>query len=566
MTIRLKFRLSTTVTVVLVLTVLGLVLALLHNQSNLTHAQQIQLESLKLANELRYSSDELTRTARTFVVTGETKYRDEYWHILAVRDGQAPRPDGRSIPLRQLMKNVGITPSEFALLKTAEDNSNALVSTEVAAFQAMDGHFLPPGAPLTRDAADYSRLGPPDQAYAIRIMHDDQYYADKATIMAPISEFEKRVQARTLQTVEGFTARSYHLLIAITGLVGVLVLVALGSHFFVQRPVLRSIRLVTCELDDLATGEFQLDHRLHAAGADEIAALAIAFNALLEKLAALVSNIRQESDAVLAQTGEMAGLLTTLQTNVEQQYASTQTTSVATREIAATSAELSRNTAVMADAAQKTNADVAAGKSGLDRIGASVAALLDANQQIVAKISVINDRVGQINAMAVTIGRVTDQTNLLSLNAAIEAEKAGEFGLGFGVVAREIRRLADQSAVSTEEIEGLLREVRRSVDAGVMEMDRFRGRLGETVTEVAAIQLQLGGMIGHVQTLLPLLEEVRASFSQQDSGVQQINGAMLALNAQAQATLETLEHARANRLRVEESGRRLQQLVEQMKT
>ncbi len=566
MTIRRKFQLSTLVTIVFVVTVLGLALALLHNQSDLTHAQQIQLESLKLANELRYSSDELTRTARTYVVTGESKYRDEYWHILAVRDGQAPRPDGRSIPLRQLMKNVGITPAEFGLLKTAEDNSNALVATEVAAFQAMDGHFLPPGVPLSRNADDYTRVAPPDQAFAIRIMHDDQYYADKATIMEPITEFEKRVQARTLQTVDDFTHRSYLLLLCITGFVVVLVLAAIGSHFLVQRPVLRSIKLVTAELDDLATGDFHLDHRLHAGSADEIGALAAAFNALLEKLTALVTQVRQEADSVLSQTGEMGGLLSALQANVEQQCSSTQSTSVAARQIAATSAELSRTTAIMADAAQKTGADVAAGKSGLERIGASVSSLLEANQHIVAKISIINDRVTQINSMADTIGRVTEQTNLLSLNAAIEAEKAGEFGLGFGVVASEIRRLADQSAVSTDEIEKLLREVRRSVDAGVMEMDRFRGRLGETVADVASIQLQLGGMIGHVQTLLPLLQEVRASFSQQDSGVQQINDAMLTLNAKAAATVETLERARGNRLRVEESGQRLRQLVEQMKT
>jgi methyl-accepting chemotaxis protein WspA len=262
----------------------------------------------------------------------------------------------------------------------------------------------------------------------------------------------------------------------------------------------------------------------------------------------------------------MGELLSVLQANVEQQRSTTQSTSAATRQIAATSAELARTTGIMAVAAEKTNADVSAGKTGLDRIGASVASLLEANQQIVAKISIINDRVTQINSMADTIGRVTEQTNLLSLNAAIEAEKAGQFGLGFGVVASEIRRLADQSAVSTEEIEGLLREVRRSVDAGVMEMDRFRGRLGETVADVASIQLQLGGMIGHVQTLLPLLEQIRSSFGQQDSGVQQINDSMLALNAKATATVETLDRARDNRLRVEESGRRLRQLVEQMKT
>jgi methyl-accepting chemotaxis protein WspA len=364
--------------------------------------------------------------------------------------------------------------------------------------------------------------------------------------------------------VELIEARSRHLLIVIAIVVVVLVLMAVGVSYFVQRPVLRSIRVVTGELRELAAGEFNLGRRLHVGGGDEISALAGAFNALLEKLAALVSNVRREAASVVTRAGEMAGNLAALEASVAQQRVSTQSTTVAAREIAATSAELRRNTGHIAETAAQTNTVVGAGKDVLSRIGASMGALLEANQQIVAKLSVINDRVTQINAMADAIRRVTDHTNLLSLNAGIEAIKAGDRGLGFTVVAQEIRRLADQSADSTIEIEQVIREVRRAVDAGVMEMDRFRGRLNEATGDVFAIQEQLGGMISQVQKLLPLLEDVRATFGAQDEGVQQINEAMVALNEKVTATAEALERARANRAQVEEAGKRLQKLVEEM--
>jgi hypothetical protein len=90
-----------------------------------------------------------------------------------------------------------------------------------------------------------------------------------------------------------------------------------------------------------------------------------------------------------------------------------------------------------------------------------------------AKLAILNEKAGNINQVVVTIVKVADQTNLLSLNAAIEAEKAGEYGRGFAVVATEVRRLADQTAVATYDIEQMVREIQSAVSAGVMGMDKF---------------------------------------------------------------------------------------------
>ena len=566
MTIRSKFVWSTAITVAFVITGLALVFALMRSHTALGDAHTIQLQSLHLANELRYSSDELTRLARTFVTSGNPAYRDEYFRVLAVRNGQAPRPDGQLIPLRTLLQNVGITAEELRKLETAEDNSNALVATEVAAFQAMEGRFMPQGAAASPEAAAYTRRAPPDQALAIRIMHDGTYHDDKALIMDPIAEFDAMVRRRTQDTVERRNARSLELMAGIAAVVTLLVGLAVGTYYVAQRPVLKSIQLVTGELRGLAAGSFTVDRRLHRDRDDEIGDLTDAFNGLLDKLGTLVTDVREHATVLVARAAEMGDLLNGLRDSVAQQRASTQSTTVAAHEIAATSAELRRMTGQIAESAEKTNAVVGGGQAGVERIGASVASLLAGNRQIADRLSVISSRVGQINTLADAIRRVTDKTNLLSLNAAIQAAKAGDAGHGFSVVAGEIRRLADQSADSTIEIEDVLREFRRSVDAGVMEMDRFRGQLTDAVTEVEGIQLQLGEMIGHVQRLLPMLGDVQASFDGQDQGVQQINDAMVALSAKVEATSRALEQAGANRLKVEETGRLLQELVSQMET
>jgi methyl-accepting chemotaxis protein len=306
--------------------------------------------------------------------------------------------------------------------------------------------------------------------------------------------------------------------------------------------------------------------RLSNLGTDETGQLLQATRDMIASLNGLIGQVKRSSIQLISTANEISSTAKLQETTVQDFSASTSQIAAAVKQISATSQELVGTMTGVSQVASDTAGLADTGRQQLTGMKRSVQNLAVSTSSISQKLSAISDKAQAITGVVTAITKVAEQTNLLSLNAAIEAEKAGQFGLGFGVVASEIRRLADQSAVSTEEIEGLLREVRRSVDAGVMEMDRFRGRLGETVADVASIQLQLGGMIGHVQTLLPLLEQIRSSFGQQDSGVQQINDSMLALNAKATATVETLDRARDNRLRVEESGRRLRQLVEQMKT
>ena len=161
--------------------------------------------------------------------------------------------------------------------------------------------------------------------------------------------------------------------------------------------------------------------------------------------------------------------------------------------------------------------------------------------------------------MVTTINRVADQTNLLSLNAAIEAEKAGEYGVGFAVVATEIRRLADQTAVATWDIEQMVKEMQSAVSAGVMGMEKFSEEVRRGVDDVRQVGAQLAHIIEQVDTLIPRFEEVNEGMTSQSQGAQQIRDAIVQLSESAQQTADSLRQSNGAIVQLNEAAGRLQE-------
>jgi methyl-accepting chemotaxis protein WspA len=166
-----------------------------------------------------------------------------------------------------------------------------------------------------------------------------------------------------------------------------------------------------------------------------------------------------------------------------------------------------------------------------------------ASTAIAEKLADINAKVTNITSVVTTINKVADQTNLLSLNAAIEAAKAGEFGQGFAVVAREIRRLADQTAIATLDIEQMVKEMQSSVSSGVMGMEKFAQEVQSAVREVNDISGQIARIIEQVQGLGPRFESVNEGMESQSVGARQITEAMIQLSEATRNTAETQRDA-----------------------
>jgi methyl-accepting chemotaxis protein WspA len=191
------------------------------------------------------------------------------------------------------------------------------------------------------------------------------------------------------------------------------------------------------------------------------------------------------------------------------------------------------------EATSQSAAVAARGRHDLDRMEETMQHLSSATGSISSKLAVIADRAGNIGAVVTTITKVAEQTNLLSLNAAIEAEKAGEYGLGFSVIAREIRRLADQTAVATLDIERIVGEMQSSVSSGVMEMDRFGEQVRNGVSEATQLGEELTEIILSVEKLKPRFDSAHNGMQAQVLGASQINEAMLRLREAALGSEES---------------------------
>ena len=157
------------------------------------------------------------------------------------------------------------------------------------------------------------------------------------------------------------------------------------------------------------------------------------------------------------------------------------------------------------------------------------------------RLAAINEKAVNIGGVVTTITKVAEQTNLLSVNAAIEAEKAGEYGLGFLVVAREIRRLADQTAVASLDIERMVKEMQHSVSAGVMEMDTFAEQVRSGVREIGAVSAKLGEIISAVHGINERFGQVTEGMRAQSQGAEQIREAMIRLAEGATRTASSLD-------------------------
>ncbi|MGL5471846.1 MAG: methyl-accepting chemotaxis protein, partial [Shewanella sp.] len=174
-------------------------------------AASIRYHSYQIADELRQSSDDLTRLARTYAVTGDEKYEKMYMDILAIRNGEKPRPekyhqiywdlvlsygdkpkpDGARVAIKSQMQALGFSDEEFHYLEQAQQNSDALVDLEVKAMNAVKGIFIDP------NTQTYSIKGEPNLTMARELLHSDQYHREKAKIMEPIDQFFTALDKRT---------------------------------------------------------------------------------------------------------------------------------------------------------------------------------------------------------------------------------------------------------------------------------------------------------------------------------------------------------------------------------
>ena len=444
------------------------------NQHSLNRAQSNRYDSYRLAHELRSSSDELTRLARTYVITSDAAYERSYWHLLDIRNGKQPRPDGRTISLRSLMEKQGFTPEELSKLQQAEDNSNALVMTETIAMHAIKGEF-------DDGEGGYTKQGNPDSLLAGRIMHDSQYHDDKDLIMQPIGEFENMLTIRT--DAMAFVARSRS---------DVLIILVIG---------LASLAAITTWVS--------IAHHAHA-------------------LDLTIHELSLMSDNVGSGAAQVAAASRSLAQGASEQVAAVEDISGSARQTSFMATANVGKTQSVSDLVAREQNQFAA---SAPLLGDMVSAMekIDTAGNRISKINKVIDEIAfQTNILALNAAVEAARAGEAGLGFAVVADEVRNLAQRCTQAARETAILIADSIVCTESGRHKVGEVATAISA----LAEQSVSMGTLVNEVQAGSFEQRQSIERIETSLNKIEEVT---QQAAAGAEEGSAAAEELSAQAAA-------------------------------
>ena len=386
----------------------------------------------------------------------------------------------------------------------------------------MDSRGIASDAELTLDS--------PDASLARDCMTSNRpagrFETDFYRVAAPVRYADGRAAGVVLMTISTESSRDVLWWQAagavasalVVGLPGVLASLWLARS--IAKPVQQALRAA----EMIAQGD--LTGSVPQGGNDEVGRLLAAFGTMSHSLSGLIGRIQASGERLSSVESAAATALARQDRAVRNFSGSAHEISTAVAQISATSEQLLGATSEVTEAAREAARVAGQGRGGLETMSASMQQLDGAMNAFTRKLSTISQRASGITSVVTTIAKVADQTNLLSVNATIEAEKAGESGRGFRIVAQEIRRLADQTALATKDIERMVRDMQAAVSSGTMEMDRFRNEVSLRIGEVADVSAQIGQIIEPVQSVTRSLDHVHEGMQSQSQGARQIRDAM----------------------------------------
>ncbi|QUI61372.1 HAMP domain-containing protein [Pseudoalteromonas sp. A22] len=492
-------------------------------------------KAYQLADELRQSSDDLTRLGRTYAVTGNDKYEKMYMDVLAIRNGEKarpegyhkiywdlvlnygekPKPDGQREVLLDAMKAAGFSEKELNYLSEAQANSDGLVALEVEAMNAVKGKFKD-------SAGNYTIQGEPDLNKAVKLTHSDDYHRYKANIMKPVESFFTELENRTKQNVvQAHSAVESYVLWAMVMLV-ITVCFSLFGVYLVRRRIVKPIELLGRTFEEIGSSN-DLRKTVDESGATEIKAVANIVNRMLSSFKNTVTNIGSAGGAMSQSSKEVAHFIRSNKEISEEQNARLETIATAAEEMTATLNEVTSSTVSTADYANQVELEAQRGMEVMSQTSQQFSDLSVRFDETANIISELTEQSDQVSNVVSVIQAIAEQTNLLALNAAIEAARAGEQGRGFAVVADEVRTLAQRTQKSTEEIRDIINQLQTKAGSANTAIQQSQHQVQTTEEQVMVSSEVLDSIFEAVSKIKDLTQGVATASQEQLSVTEDIN-------------------------------------------
>ncbi len=323
-------------------------------------------------------------------------------------------------------------------------------------------------------------------------------------------------------------------------LLGLLIVSAgIAAVSFLSRSIVRPLR----ELTDAAAHIVEsgdLTRPIQVQGGSEVGQLAHFFAQMVERQRTVVQNLQQAAEALNASTEQLNSSAADQSQTVSRQASALQETQVTAQEIRQTSLLAAQKADSVLSVAEHAEELGRAGEAALEQTLTGLNDIRTQVQEIAQKILELGERTVQIGSITQTVKDLADQSNMLALNAAIEAVRSGEHGKGFGVVAREIRALADQSIESTDRVRELLDDIGNSVGMAVRITERGSQRMEAGLEQVRTYGKNLRELSGIIQDNASAVRQIAAAVGQQNVGINQITTAVSDLSKMMDETVSRI--------------------------
>ena len=343
------------------------------------------------------------------------------------------------------------------------------------------------------------------------------------------------------------------------------ILVGIVVSFVIARAIISKINNTNSVLGDIAQGEGDLTIRIPVSGSDELAKLAQNYNTFAEKLQRTITQLASSVDTLKSSADNMTTLANGTQKEIYEQQTQAQMAASATNEMAASAQEVSHSAAMASELSQST---AAAANQGKSVVVEAAHAMRQLSQQVAESSSTVDSLRSdseEIGSVLDVIRSIAEQTNLLALNAAIEAARAGEQGRGFAVVADEVRSLASRTQVSTEEIQTIIVNLQQRSESASKAMAQSRSNAESTEERVRAAEESLTSIASYVAQINDSIGQISAAATEQAAATDEVSQNVNTMSDISEQTLNQSIETTASAEQLKGLGNEIGNLVKQFK-